>query len=220
MDAEYGERDRVIWQRIFATMPPEWLEAPPSDAMEQCRTYFQRNPCARLLDLGCGFGRWALFLAGRGPVAIVGVDYAENGIRVASAWGRRAGASAHFLVGAATSLPFRHATFDGVLVALLLDNLSKADVGRAVGEINDVTRPGARGFFVFNPCLTEAELASVSGQNPTRDCMHVTYEDDELPACLPGWAITRTKVSVERFRLVEAVYRAGDARESSRSVTR
>ena len=71
MSEEYREKDRAIWQRIFATMPPTWFEAPPSDAMEQCRTYFQMNPCARLLDLGCGFGRWALFLAGQGPAEIV-----------------------------------------------------------------------------------------------------------------------------------------------------
>jgi SAM-dependent methyltransferase len=210
MSEEYREKDRAVWQRIFATMPPTWFEAPPSDAMEQCRTFFQMNPCARLLDLGCGFGRWALFLAGQGPAEIVGVDYAENGIQAASAWARRAGARARFLVAAATCLPFHRDTFDGVLAALLLDNLSREDLGSAVREINYSTRPGARGFFVFNPYLTEADLASVSDQNPTKDCKHVAYEDDELSACLPGWALTRTKVSAERFRLVEAVYCAID----------
>ncbi len=213
MSEEYRERDRAIWQRIFAAMPPAWFEASPSDAMEQCGRYFKTNPCTRLLDVGCGFGRWALFLAGQGPLQVIGVDYAENGIQVASAWVRRAGVNARCLVAAATSLPFRHATFDGVLAALLLDNLSRADLGCAMREINDSAAPGAHGFFVFNPYLTEAEFASVSDQNPTRECMHVAYEDDELPACLPGWAVTRMDVSAERFRLVEAVYCAIDGSE-------
>jgi ubiquinone/menaquinone biosynthesis C-methylase UbiE len=207
---EYAEKDRAIWQRIFATMPQAWFEAQPSDAMEQCRSFFEANPCERLLDLGCGFGRWALFLAGHGPVEIVGVDYAENGIRAASAWARRAGANAQFLVAAATSLPFRRATFDGVLAALLLDNLSRADLGRTLREINYSTRSGARGFFVFNPYLTEADLSSAPDDNPTKECMHVAYKDDELPAALPGWAVVRTIVSAERFRIVEGIYRPID----------
>ena len=219
MDEEYSERDRAIWQGIFATMPPAWFEAPPSDAMEQCRSYFQANPCERLLDLGCGFGRWTLFLAGQGAAEVIGVDCAENGIRAASAWAGRTSANAQFLVAGATRLPFRRRTFDGMLAALLLDNLSRSDLARTLREINYSTCPGARGLFVFSPCLTEAELASAADDNPTKECMHVVYRDDELPALLPGWAVTRMKASVERLRLVEAVYRGADGLDSGRPTT-
>jgi hypothetical protein len=41
--------------------------------------------------------------------------------------------------------------------------------------------------------------------NPTSGCMHVVYEDHELPTRLPGWSVTRTGTSAERLRLIEAL---------------
>jgi SAM-dependent methyltransferase len=206
----YADRDRAVWQGIFASMPDAWFAAPPSDAMLQCRSYFTANPCERLLDVGCGFGRWALFLAGETGGAIVGVDYAELGIKAASAWAARTHADAKFLVATAVALPFRRATFDGVLAALLLDNLSRPDLGRALREINGSARAGARGFFAFSPVLSEAESVAASRGNPTCGCMHVAYDDDELRESLSGWEVTRMGVSAEGFRLVEAIYGDGE----------
>ena len=115
MDApEYRARDRAVWEGIFAGMPAEWYEAPPSDAMVQARSYFEAQPCRRLLDLGCGFGRWAQFLAGHGAGAIVGVDYAGGGIRAARAWAERVRFNARFVVGSVLAPPFRGRPFDGV----------------------------------------------------------------------------------------------------------
>jgi ubiquinone/menaquinone biosynthesis C-methylase UbiE len=201
---EYVARDQAVWEGIFAGMPEEWYDAPPSDAMVQCRSYFEAHPCSRVLDVGCGFGRWAQFLVGHGVGQVVGVDYAEPGIRAACGWAERAGFNARFVVGSAMALPFHGHSFDGVLAALILDNLSRADCARAVRTLNAVVRAGGRGFFVFNPALTGAELAALPDDNPTKGCMHVVYDDDELTACLPGWSVTRVGSSAERFRLIEA----------------
>ncbi len=200
---DYVTRDRAVWEGIFAGMPAGWYDAPPSDAMVRCRSYFQTRPCTRVLDLGCGFGRWAHFLAGSGVQEIVGLDYAEGGIRAARRWAQRARFNARFVVGSATDLPFRDQAFDGVLAALVLDGLSRADCDRAIRSLTAVVRAGGRGFFVFNPALTPAELAAIPDDNPTKGCMHVTYEDGELATLLPGWLITGTGRSAEGFRLIE-----------------
>lgn len=174
--------------------------------MRRCRAYFEAQPCPRVIDVGCGFGRWAQFLAGHGIGEIVGVDYAEPGVGAATAWAERAGFNARFVVGSATALPLRGQSFDGGLAALILDNLSRADCARAVREMNAVMRAGARGFFVFNPVLTPAELAAVPDDNPTKGCTHVVYEDHELAPCLAGWSVTAMSSSAERFRLIEATF--------------
>lgn len=173
--------------------------------MVRCRSYFETHPCKRLLDLGCGFGRWAQYLSGNGVGEVVGLDYASGGVRLASAWVKRAGFNARFVAGSATALPFHEGTFDGVLAALILDNLSREDCVRAVRELSAVTRAGGRGYFVFSPVLTPGELAGAS-DNPTKGCTHVVYEDDELAACLPGWTVTAVDSSAERFRLIEATF--------------
>ncbi|HUP00435.1 MAG TPA: class I SAM-dependent methyltransferase [Gemmatimonadota bacterium] len=206
MTDDHRCRDQAAWERIFAAIPADWYSAPPSDAMNQCRAYFAANSCQRLLDLGCGFGRWAQYLTGHGTKEVVGIDYAEHGIRAAVAWARREGFNGKFVVASVAELPFHGQRFDGVLAAVLLDNLTRADCARVVREVNAVARRGARGFFVFNPRLTPAELAAASDDNPTKDCTHVVYEDEELTGCLPGWTVTRVGPTAERFRVVEATY--------------
>ena len=201
---DYINRDRAVWERIFASMPAEWYEAPPSDAMIQCLAYFGVHRCNRVLDVGCGFGRWAQFLDGHGIGSVVGIDYSKAGIGAASAWARRAGFNARFVIGSATALPFGARSFDGVVAALVLDNLSRADCRRAVQNLNAVARLGARGFFVFNPALTSAEREAIPADNPTKGCMHVAYGEHELATVLAGWSVTRFGLSGERFRLIEA----------------
>ena len=200
----YQRRDRATWERIFEAVPPDWFTAPPSDAMVQCRRYFAAHPCVRLLDLGCGIGRWVQFLAGDAVRQVIGIDYAKRGVKVAADWAQRSGINAAFVVGSVTALPFTGRTFDGVLAALMLDGLSRADGLRTMRACNAVVQPGARGFFVFNPILTAAEVEASQRDNSTRECMHVSYEDAELGACLPGWSVTRVGTTLEGFRVVEA----------------
>jgi len=201
---DYLEHDRAIWEDIFQEIPSEWYEAPPSDAMVQCRDFFAAHPVRRLLDLGCGFGRWAMMLAGGHDV--VGVDYAPGGVRAASQWAKRKGARARFVAASGLALPFRPMAFDGALVALLLDNVSREDLGKVMGSVNRVVRAGSPGFFVFNPFLTGQDVARIAEDNPTKDCMHVVYRDEELPECLEGWAVRRVGSSKEGFRIVEASF--------------
>jgi ubiquinone/menaquinone biosynthesis C-methylase UbiE len=203
---DYAAHDQAIWQAIFSDIPAAWYEATPSDAMARCRAYFEAHPCRRVLDVGCGFGRWSQFVAGHGVEEVVGLDYAERGIRAASAWAERAKSNARFVVGSARALPFHGRPFDGVLAAVLLDNLSRADCAQAVLELNRVAQPGGHGFFAFNPVLTDAELASVPNGNPTKGCLHIVYDDHELPSILTGWSVTRVSSSVERFRVIEATF--------------
>jgi len=211
---DYRERDWAVWEGIFGKIPLEWYQAPRSDAMAQCLRFFTENPVRRLLDLGCGFGRWAMMLADEFDV--VGVDYAQGGVRAASEWAKRTGSRADFVAAGALELPFRPAAFDGILVALLLDNVSREDLGKVMRNVNRVVQARSPGFFVFNPYLTERDVARMSEDNPTRSCMHVPYRDDELPGCLGGWAVSRTGVSKEGFRILEAFRGSQVVSEDSR----
>lgn len=212
---DYRSHDRAVWQAVFGDIPVAWYDAPASDAMRHCRAFFERHPCRHVLDLGCGFGRWAQYLAGHGVQEIVGVDYAPLGVRAASDWARRHGFGARFAAGSAMALPFRSGVFDGVIAALILDNLSRDDAAHAVVELNRVVQPGARGFFVFNPLMTAADLAALPGDNPTKDCMHVVYDDGELASLLAGWSTTPPRRSAEGFRLIESSF-AGFERDRPR----
>jgi ubiquinone/menaquinone biosynthesis C-methylase UbiE len=93
-----------------------------------------------VLDLGCGTGRHALWLAGEGAV-VTGVDFSEGMLAEA-----RRKARAHrvcFVVhDMHEPLPFGDAAFDIVVSGLVLEHLR--EVGGFFAEAHRVLRPGGR----------------------------------------------------------------------------
>lgn len=90
----------------------------------------------RLLDAGCGKGRYARILLDQNPgVRIVGFDISEQMLRcVPAGIGRTA--------GMLTELPFADSSFDGVYATESLEHA--VDIERAVGELCRVLRPGGK----------------------------------------------------------------------------
>jgi ubiquinone/menaquinone biosynthesis C-methylase UbiE len=93
-----------------------------------------------VLDLGCGTGRHALWLAAAGA-RVTAVDFSEGMLSEAR---RKPGASAvRFLVhDLHESLPFEGAAFDRIVSGLVLEHLS--DLGSVFAEARRVLKPGGR----------------------------------------------------------------------------
>lgn len=95
----------------------------------------------QILEAGCGPGRDAAMLSERG-FAVVAFDRASL-----SKARENARTAALLRADLATQLPFRDATFDGVVASLSLHYLPWEATRRAFGEIRRVVRD--RGAFVF-----------------------------------------------------------------------
>lgn len=96
---------------------------------------------ARVLDVGCGTGRLARWIAERlGPSgSVVGIDPLEHRISVA----RSHAGAVRFEVGQAEDLgAFEDSSFDAVCLSSVLHWV--ADKARALAEIRRVLRPGGR----------------------------------------------------------------------------
>lgn len=103
-----------------------------------------------ILDLGCGTGSFTQQLAGLFPSGrIVGVDFVPDLLIKA----RKLITNGNFLVGSASMLPFRDASFDLVIASEVLYYLSDSGRGAAVKAIFQLLRPG--GLLVFTSRLDD-----------------------------------------------------------------
>lgn len=96
---------------------------------------------ARLLDIGCNWGRWTL-AAARAGFDATGVDPSLEAIVAATRIGRQLGADARYVVADARRLPFADASFDMVFSYSVLQHFSRESATAAIAEFARVLAPG------------------------------------------------------------------------------
>ncbi len=109
----------------------------------------------RVLDLGCGTGENALFLAGLGH-AVLGVDASAKAIGMATRKAVARGSRAEFRVGDALRLEGLEHRYDTALDSGLFHTLSDAARARYVRGLGRVLKPGSS---VFVLCFSDREPA-------------------------------------------------------------
>lgn len=143
---------------------------------------------ARVLDVGCGPGRYLARLDGRRSF---GVDLSLGMVRVAAAHGTVA-------VAHAEQLPFATGAFDAAIAAHVLYHVP--DIGAAAAEIARVARPGATVLVVTNGERHLGELRS-----DLRPSLTSRFTLDNGPAQLePRLAVQRVEQIRDRVRVPEA----------------
>jgi SAM-dependent methyltransferase len=124
---------------------------------------------ARVLDVGCGYGRIALPLA-RAGYEVEGLDLSENLVEAARRAAAAEGLQIAFTVCSMSDLPYRPASFD---VAICLwsafhELLDGDEQTRTISEMWRVLRPG--GFALIEGPLyeepTEAEIQTGARRGP------------------------------------------------------
>jgi 2-polyprenyl-6-hydroxyphenyl methylase/3-demethylubiquinone-9 3-methyltransferase len=132
-----------LWPVVRAYYEDLWRDAPADPvpwAWDARRRMLlaEARPGERVLDLGCGAGRFvaALAAAGADPV---GVEIAEAALERAR--GVAPGADLRLLADDG-SIPLEHASVDLVWCSEVLEHV--ADVADLLGEVRRVLRPGGR----------------------------------------------------------------------------
>ncbi len=100
-----------------------------------------------VIDVGCGTGEHALYLASRGH-AVLGLDFAAGAIAKARAKAVERGIDAEFAVADALSLEDLGRTFDTALDVGLFHSLQPDERRPYAGGLRAVVRPGGRVFLL------------------------------------------------------------------------
>ncbi|HEX4776965.1 MAG TPA: class I SAM-dependent methyltransferase [Acidimicrobiia bacterium] len=131
-DARYSERDDAMWSgRPNGRLVAEVADMSPG----------------RALDVGCGEGADAIWLARRGWT-VTAIDISDVAVRRAQEAADRAGATVEWVCGDALHTGFRRASFD--LVSMQYPALPKAAGEDAVRGLLDALRPGGLLLAVYH----------------------------------------------------------------------
>ncbi|HEY0366649.1 MAG TPA: class I SAM-dependent methyltransferase [Pyrinomonadaceae bacterium] len=146
-----------VYSKNFMTM---WY--PHEDIIRFCARLIQKQlthdkydvkrQVERVLDLGCGNGRHAIYFARQG-FAAAGIDVSEHAIAWAKDWAKREGLDIDFRTGNIEHLPFEDNTFDVVVSHGVLDHVHMETAQKAVAEVRRVLK--AKGLFYCDLRSTE-----------------------------------------------------------------
>ena len=142
--------------RIYRTVPLDripWNSETPPDVLVQLVQDGKVRPC-RTIDLGCGAGNYAIYLAGLG-FDVTGVDSSPAAIKIAQKNAQKRGVRCRFIV--ADLLGDMHEvtdTFDFAYDWEVLHHVFPEDRGAYIRNVYNILRPGATYFSV---CFSEKD---------------------------------------------------------------
>lgn len=145
----------------------------PDSRVREVVGELRRRSARDVLDLGCGVGRHALYLAGEG-FNVTGTDASPAGIAEAQGAARRAGLAVSFRVENFLDLSFPDHSFDYVLAWNVVYHGDGNVAARVLDGVRRILRPG--GLFQ-STMLSKRNTAYGVGEEVARD----TYVDPGDP---------------------------------------
>jgi SAM-dependent methyltransferase len=130
-----------------------------------------------VLDVGCGTGENALFLAGHG-IEVTGIDFVPQAIRKARAKAEQRGLKARFEEGDALNLQLGGKKFDTVIDSGVFHVFSDADRPGYVQNIVSALKPGGRLHIL---CWSNLEPGDEGPRRVSPEELRETFS--------PGWEI-------------------------------
>ncbi|WP_440950544.1 class I SAM-dependent methyltransferase [Methanosphaerula subterraneus] len=141
-----------------------------------------------VLDVGCGTGENALFLAGRGHT-VWGVDSAPSAIGIARKKAQDRGIAVTFLVHDTLDLHGIGRTFDTVIDSGLFHTLSDLERPRFVQSIAEILKSGGTYYML---AFSELEPAGYGPRRVTGEEIRAAFSD--------GWRINEIRAAVFESR--------------------
>lgn len=203
--ANLNERTEELYQRLaerYAAGDVPWDDPlPPPEVVN----HVSALPAGRALDLGCGYGRATIYLAGLGW-DVDGIDFIAEATAEAAQRARAAGVYARFHIAQATDLDFLAGPYDLAIDVGCCHNMVEDDLARYRDQLERLIRPGGT-FLLFARLREESEQgdSAVRGIQPatvqqlftTRFSLErVEYGTTDVPGQLTwrsGWFWLRRK---------------------------
>src|SRR6266699_2632451 len=144
---DFGESDLAGFAPVLHPGTPRWfnkaIDRLQSKTWSQTLNYCSLSHGARVLDVGCGSGRWVRRLEERG-LSVVGIDQSSEMLSLA----RKRGTLCPMVSCEVQNLPFRDESFECVSAVTVIQHIPPQEQVRALSEMVRVLRPGGYLFLI------------------------------------------------------------------------
>ncbi|MGE3274114.1 MAG: methyltransferase domain-containing protein [Vicinamibacterales bacterium] len=162
------------------------------------------TPGARIVELGCGWGRWSLAAARAGFIAL-GTDPYPASVFAARRVARQLGIAAQFVVADARHLPFRAGALDAAFSFSVLQHLDDEAIGATARGLGRVLAPGGEALLQFAGRYGPLAVVRMAGRGFRQArAFEVRYRDPAALRALFADAIGPTTVEAEGFLSLNA----------------
>lgn len=147
----------ISWEEAYKTAPPWDIGHPQPEIVELVRAGELNK--SKTLDVGCGTGENALFLAENG-FSVVGIDLSTRAIATAKAKATKWKVKVDFQVGNALASHFKNGQFDNAIDSGLFHTFNDNERTSFVREIARVLAIGGKYFML---CFSDKEPTNWGG---------------------------------------------------------
>lgn len=155
-----NKRTEELYQRLaerYASGDVPWDDPlPPPEVIDHVAAL----PAGRALDLGCGYGRATIYLAGL-AWDVDGIDFIPEAVAESALRARAAGVYARFHVGQVTDLGFLSGPYDLAIDVGCCHNMVVDDLALYRDHLQRLIRPA--GTFLLFARLREGDVDAESG---------------------------------------------------------
>jgi cyclopropane fatty-acyl-phospholipid synthase-like methyltransferase len=180
----------IRFQQAYLEGLPPWDIGRPQRPF--VRLFEEGRITGRVLDLGCGTGENALYLAARG-LDVLGVDIAEEAIRKARLKAAQRGVNVHFDVADVLDLNEYSHQFDTAVDSGAFHVFDDEDRRAYVTSVHTALRPSGRLFLC---CFSELEPGDWGPRRVTQDELRAAFAD--------GWNVESIERATFETNLDEA----------------
>jgi SAM-dependent methyltransferase len=170
LETDFLRSNLISWEDAYKTRPP-WDIGRPQPAFVELIQAGELN-MGKLLDVGCGTGENALYLAEEG-FSVVGVDLSTRAIDAAKAKASERKLKVDFILANALSLDLKNGYFDDAIDSGLFHTFNDVDRIAFARQIARVLKTGGRYFML---CFSDKEPTNWGGpRRITREEIETTF---------------------------------------------
>lgn len=210
LKSEVYQRNIEFWERAWNMVKSAYTQLPDLPYITSIPEGLNKAGARRVLDLGCGSGWLAIYLA-RSGFAVTGVDVAAHAIELARSWAEKEGLEAHFDCYDIAELPYPPGSFDAIVANSIFEHLTYDLAASTLARLKIVLVPGGAFFGCFDKVgggpgefYKLPDNTHVYTDKGRRGMLLRYFTDEELRALFASWTITALSTTDSGSRLVWA----------------